>query len=114
MDYQRHLIWRKTRGLLVTPDGRMVYPVLERALEMREALRTTPEPHFLAEIVAAFPADAALSTRDAHLQRHPITKLEAAHLRADGNDSAGGLMAKGERLAGAEVAIGELLVIGDV
>ena len=98
----------------MTPDGRMVYLVLESTLEMREALCTTPKAHFLAEIVAAFPADTALSTRDAHLKRHSITKLEAAHLRADGDDRARRLVAKGQWLAGAEVTIGELLVVGDI
>lgn len=92
----------------------MVYPILECALEVREALCTTPESHLLAEVVATFPADTTLSARDTDFQCNSISKLEASHLGADGDNSAGGLMAKRQRLAGAEVAIREFLVVGDV
>lgn len=99
---------------LVTPDRRVVYPLLQRALEVRHALRAAPEPHLLAEVVPAPPADAAPAARDAHLQGHAVPYLEPAHLGADGRHDAGRLVAERQGRAGAEVPVGELLVVGDV
>jgi len=99
------------RRLLVAPDGGVVDAVLEGSLEVRIALGATPEAHLLAEIVAAGTADAALRTRNADLQCHPVAHAEALDLGADGNDDARRLMAQGERLTGAEVAVGKLLEI---
>ncbi len=72
----------------MAPHGWVVDPLLEGALEVRDALGTTPETHLLAEVVAAFPADAALSARDADLQCHTIANPEARHLGADGHHHA--------------------------
>jgi hypothetical protein len=53
--------------LLVTPRGRMVDSVLERALEMGHRFGAAPESHPLAKIVPSLAADDALPTRDADL-----------------------------------------------
>ena len=78
----------------MAPVGGMVNLVLECALEVRETLCATPESHLFAEVIATFPADTALSTGNANFQCDPISKLESIHLRANGDNRAGGLMAK--------------------
>jgi hypothetical protein len=55
------------KHLLVTPHGRVVYPLLQSALEVRNGFGAAPKPHLLAEIISSSPADAALPTRDADL-----------------------------------------------
>jgi hypothetical protein len=49
------------QDLLVTPGGRVVYPVLKGTLIMRIAFGTASEPHLFAEIVAAFEAQPAMA-----------------------------------------------------
>jgi len=75
-------------GLLVTPRGGMIDPLLEGALEVRHAFGATSESHLLAQVVPAFPADAALPARDADLEGDPVANSEARHLRSDGHDDA--------------------------
>jgi len=53
--------------VLVTPHGRMVDSVLERALEMGYRFGAAPEFHPLAKVVPSLAADDALPTRDADL-----------------------------------------------
>jgi hypothetical protein len=92
----------------------MVDSLLQRPLEMRHRFGTTPESHAFAQVIPALAADATLTTRDADLECHTVANAEARHLGTDGNDRAGRLVAERERHAGAEVAIGELLVIADI
>lgn len=72
-------------NLLVAPDSRVVYPLLEGPLEMRKRLRAAPEPHLLAKVVPAFPAYATLPARDSDFQCYAVTNSESAHLRANGD-----------------------------
>lgn len=70
-------------GLLVAPDSWMVYPLLKCSLEVRHALRTTPESHFLAKVVAPFPANGTLATWNADFERNSIANSEAINLGAN-------------------------------
>lgn len=92
----------------------MVYPLLQRALVVRVALCAAPEAHPLAEVIPAPPAYAAPSARHADLEGDAVAGREAAHLGAHGDDDARRLMAQRQGLAGAEVAVGELVEVGDV
>lgn len=79
---------------------------------MWEALCTTPEAHLLAEIIPPLAANDTLPTWHANLEGHTIAEGKAAHLGADGNNHTRRLVAKGQGLAGAEIAIGKLLEVG--
>lgn len=81
---------------------------------MRDALGAAPEAHFLTQVVPSLPANGALPTGQANLQRDPVPDPEARDAGANGHDDARGLVAKGEWAAGAEIAIGELFIVGDV
>ena len=74
--------------ILVTPSGRMVDSLLERALEMGHRFGAAPESHALAKIVASLATDDALPTWDADLQGHSVADTEPGHLRPDGDNSA--------------------------
>jgi len=70
--------------------------LLQRALEMREALCGTPESHLLTEVVAAFPADETVAAWDADFQSDAVAEGEVLHVGADGDDDTGGFMAQRE------------------
>lgn len=72
----------------MTPDSRMIYPLLKGSLEMWYTFGTTPEPHLLAEVIPAFPTDGTLATRNPDLQGHPIADFEAIDLWANANNYA--------------------------
>lgn len=101
-------------NVLVTPNRRMVNPLLQGTLKMRHTLRTTPKPHFLAEIVPSLPTNRALSTWNSHFESHTVTDLEAIHLRPNTDDHTRGFVTQGEGSTSAEVTIGEFLVVGDI
>jgi len=101
-------------NILVAPDGRVVYLLLQSPLEVGNRFGATPESHLLAEIISALPADAALAAGDADLEGNTVAEVKARDLRANGDNDSRGLMAEGQRHAGAEVAVGELFVIGDI
>lgn len=98
----------------MAPSSRVVYPLLERPLEVRETLRATPKAHLLAEVIPAFSAYTAVSARHADLQGYAVAEGIAAHLRAYGDDHARGLVTERQGLAGTEVAICELLEVRDI
>jgi hypothetical protein len=60
----------------MAPNCRMVDPFLQSSLKMWYALRATPEPHPLAEVVPPFAADATLATWYSYLERHSVTNTE--------------------------------------
>jgi hypothetical protein len=95
----------------MAPYRRVVDSVLKSALIVGDAFCATPEAHLLAEIVATFPADVALSARDADLKCNPIADRKALHLRANSHDNTGRLMTKREGTASVQVTIGKFLVI---
>lgn len=99
------------RHLLVTPYRWVINPVLQGALEVGERLRAASESHLLTEIISPLATGVTLSTGDTDLQGDTVSDHKAAHLGADGYYDAGGLMAKRKRLAGAKIAIRELLII---
>lgn len=92
----------------------MVDPLLECPLVVRIALRTTPETQLLAEVIPAFAADGALPACNAHLQGNSVSYLEPSHLWSDGDNLAGRLVAQRQWVAGTEIAIGELFVVGNI
>lgn len=98
----------------MTPRRRVVDALLQRSLEVWHRFGTTPEPHAFAQVIPASAADATLTTGDADLKGDAVTDVEASYLWPDSNDSARGLVTERERHAGAEVAIGELLVVTDI
>jgi hypothetical protein len=77
----------KMKAIPVTPFGRMIYPLLKRALEMWYALGTTSESHLFAQIVAASSADATFSTGNADLESDSITNSEISYLGSNGDDN---------------------------
>lgn len=81
-------------SLLVTPDSRVVDPLLEGTLVVRNRLGTTPESHLFAKIITAFAADGALTAGHTNFKRYPVTNAKARDLGPYGNDNARGLMAK--------------------
>jgi hypothetical protein len=81
---------------------------------VRHRLCAAPKPHALAEVIPALAADAALAAGDADLEGDAVADAEAGHLGPDGDDGAGRLVAERQRHAGAEVAIGKLLVVTDI
>ena len=77
----------------MTPDGRVVDPLLEGALIMRDRFGTTPESHLFAKIVTTFTADCALAAGHTNFKGHPVTNVEARHLGPYGNDDTRGFVA---------------------
>lgn len=81
---------------------------------MRNTLCTTPESHLFAKVVAAFPADTAFATRYADLKGDSVTDGKTFDTRAESDNLARRLMAKGERHTRTQITIGELFVVGDI
>jgi hypothetical protein len=98
----------------MTPNRRMVDPLLKCALEMWHALRTTPESHLLAEVIPSFPTDTTLPTWNANLQSHSVANGEAMDLWADAHHHPRGLMPERQWCAGAKISICKFLVVGDI
>lgn len=70
----------------MTPFCRMIYPLLQRPLEMRYAFGTTPKSHLFAQVVAAFSANAAFSAGNADFESDSVTNSEIGDLGANGNN----------------------------
>ena len=98
----------------MAPYGGMIYLLLEGSLVMGIALGTASETQLLAEVISTFAANTTLSTCHPNLESNPIANLEAAYLRANGDNFTGRLMPERQWVAGAEVAVGKLLVIRDI
>jgi hypothetical protein len=64
---------------LMTPLRRMINPLLQRPLRMRESLRTTPKSHTLADIIPPFFTSFTLFTRQAYFQRYFISYFEVRY-----------------------------------
>jgi hypothetical protein len=73
----------------------MVYPLLKSSLKMRNAFRTTPKSHPLAEIIPPFPADRALAAGNTDFQRNSVANGEAIDLLANAHHYTGRFMTKG-------------------
>lgn len=61
---------------------------------MRHALRTTPKPHLLAEVIPPFSADCALAAGNADFESHTVADFEAIDGWADVHYDAGRFMAE--------------------
>ena len=61
----------------MTPNSRMIDPLLQCPLEMRHALRTTSKPHLLAEVVPPFSADSTLAAGDPYLECYAVAECKA-------------------------------------
>ncbi len=81
-------------NVLVAPDRWMVDSLLESSLEMRHAFRTTPESHFLAQIISSFSANGALAARNADFKRNSVADREAIDLWTNAHNYTGRFMAK--------------------
>lgn len=92
----------------------MIYSFLQSSLKVRYTLCAASESHLLAQIVPAFPADCALSARNADLEGNSVTNGKARDLRANTDNYTGRFMSKGQWCTGTEVAIGKLLVVADI
>jgi hypothetical protein len=88
-DIQAHAL-----GQLVAPLRRVVDLLLQRALEVREALAAAPELQLFANVVPAFRAAGTASARQADFKSDFVADFEVCDGRADGGDDAGGLMAE--------------------
>lgn len=95
----------------MTPLGRVVDSLLKRTLIMRETLRATSEPKLLAEVVAAFPANAAGIARHTDLEGNSIPNTKAGDVGTNTNYNTRGFVAQGQRLTGSEIAIRELFIV---
>ena len=98
----------------MAPYRRVVNPLLESPLKVRNALRTTSELHLFAKIVSAFSADPALATGNADFQGHFVPNCKSIDLRANAYNYPGRFMSKGQRRTSTEVAIGKLLVVAHI
>ena len=77
----------------MTPNRRMVNPLLQCSLKMRHTLRTTPEPHLLTKVIPSFPADRALSAGNSYFKGDTVADAEVVDMGSDGYDDTGGFMA---------------------
>jgi hypothetical protein len=95
----------------MAPYGRMIDSLLESSLEMRNALRATPELHLLTEVVPPFSTDGTLAAGNANFEGNSVTNGEAIDLRSNTHYNTGRFMSKRQRCTGTEIAVGELLVV---
>lgn len=98
----------------MAPCCRVVYFLLKSPLEVRDTLGAASKSHLLAEVVPSFTTDAALPAWNPDFESDPIADGETSDFGPDGRDDARGLMAQRQGCTGAEVAIGELLVIAHI
>jgi hypothetical protein len=92
----------------------MIYLLLKRALVMRDVLGTTSESQFCAEIISPSVACSTRIARDADFQRNSVTDKISSYAFADSLHRPRRLVAQGQRRAGLEVSIAEMLVVGNV
>jgi hypothetical protein len=72
----------------------VVDPLLQRTLEVWEALAAAPELQLFANVVATFRTAGTASARQANFESDFISFFKACDGRADGSDDAGRLMAE--------------------
>lgn len=108
-DIQTHILRQ-----LIAPLGRVVDPLLQRALEMRESLATASELHVFANVVAALGAAGTTPAWQADFESNFVAGLEAGDIGADRSDYACRFVAEGERLADEDVAVAVVGVVVEV
>jgi len=95
----------------MTPLSRVVNPLLQRPLEMWKALRRTPKPQRLADIISPLLTQLALSTWQPDFEGHAIASFEVSDRGADGGDDACGFMAESERFLDNDVAVAVVIEV---
>ena len=98
----------------MTPLSRVVDPLLQRALRMREDLGRTPEAHGAADVVPSRLAVLALLAGDTDLEGHLVSRGEVRDALANGHDGAAGLMTESERFLDGDVADGVVVEVVQV
>lgn len=86
-DVQAHVL-----GQLVAPLRRVVDLLLQRTLEVREALSAAPELQLFANVVPAFRAAGTASTGHADFEGDFVADFEVCDRRANRSNHAGRLM----------------------
>jgi hypothetical protein len=71
----------------MTPLSRMINPLLQRTLKMRETLCRRAEFHFFADVVAAFGAAVAGIAGDAYFEGYAVAGGKVCDGRAGGGDN---------------------------
>lgn len=94
--------------------GWMIDLALQRALEVREALRRAPESQRFADVVSSAFAKAAFHTRDSDFEGDPIAYFERRDIAPSGNYDASGLVAESQGLADNDVAVAVVVEIMQV
>lgn len=105
---------REEESLLVTPLGRVVDALLQRALEVRKRLCRAAEAHAAADVVAAVVAVLACVARDADLESNAVTRGQVLDSRADRYYSAAGLVAQRQGLLDNDVAVAVVVEVVQV
>jgi hypothetical protein len=102
------------QNILVAPLSGVVDAFLERALEVRYRFGATAEPHARAEVISTSLTRPTVVTRHAHLECYALANLEPSDCISNGGDHSRRLVAQRERLHGLEIAVAEVLVVGNV
>lgn len=98
----------------MTPRSWVVDSILQRALRVRKALRTTPKPHGLANIVSPLLTPFALLARLTDFKRYFVTNTEVLDLGTNTNNNTGRLVAEREWLLHDDVAVAVVSVVVQV
>lgn len=98
----------------MAPRSRVVDALLQRALEVWEALAAAAEAQIFADVVAALVAASAGSARQADFESDLVADFEVCDAGADGGDDAGALVAERQGLADEDVAIAVVGVVVQV
>jgi hypothetical protein len=80
---QRSHIQAHLLGELITPLRRMINPLLQRSLEMRETLSTAPEPQLFADVVSPFCTAGTVPAWNADFEGDLVAFFEICYARAD-------------------------------
>jgi hypothetical protein len=95
----------------MAPCSRVVYPILQCPLGVRERLCTTSEPHSFANVVPALLAPFTGLARLPYLERNFVTNIETRHFRAHAHDYTRGLVAQRHGFLDNDVAIAVVAVV---
>jgi hypothetical protein len=98
----------------MTPLGRMIDPLLQCTLEMRETLCRRAEFHILADVVAALFTTVTGIAGNADFQSYSVAGGEVGYGRTDSGDDAGGFMTESQGFADENVAVAVVVVVVEV
>lgn len=98
----------------MAPPRGMVYPLLQRALEVRDGLGRAAEAHASANVVTALAAVFAALAGQADLNGNAVPRTQVRDCGARCDDSTAGLVAEGQGLTDEDVAIPEVVEVVQV